>query len=428
MKKEYIINKFRKEQSGNIALTTALLLIPIMLSIGATIDYSRGARANSLIQQSADAAVLATLDVLEKGETPSNARKAGRRAFRFNLPDDPKYKTFIPNFNINTQTSQTTVTATVKDSIPNIFLPIAGIDTFPINVTARSFIATPRQEISLVLDVSQSMLQNNRLTNMISAVKDFIAVLPPFVKGPGFRVINLVPFSNRVNLGSSYSHWADPTITAVPFDGCFEIDKNHSNLMDNIPSKPPGKMLPYRNTVAPSGNPRCAGQDSRISLFETNMSSITSKIDSLSVGFGTGTDVAIQWGWRTLSPKWRTHYNGPQNFPRDYDFRNEKILILLTDGRIFRQEIDAPYPNKGKQIQDKKADDTFNQICNDIDDNTNIRVFTIGFDLNTASSNLRNALQNCASNGGNYFDASTTNISDTFKTIADQIQSLRLVR
>ena len=435
MKKEHITSKFCKDKSGNIALTFSLMLLPVMLSVGATIDYNRGIRAKTLIQQSADAAVLTALNELEKGESRSDARKAGRRAFSFNLPDEPKYKKFTPKFNITTTAFHDTVTVTVKDEIPNAFLSVAGIDTFPINVEATSFIATPRQEISMVLDVSQSMLQNSRLTNMIAAAKDFVTTLAPFESGAGYRIINVVPFANRVNLGSSYSHWADPSITAVPFDGCFELDNDHRTLMDNIPSNPPGKILPFRNTFKSNVNrpfpdsPRCPGVNSEVSLFQSDIPSLISKIDNLSVGFGTGTDEALQWGWRTLSPQWRPHFNGAKFFPRDYDDRNQKILVLLTDGQIFRQEVNAPYPTIiNNQSVSSNATNAFNRICEDMDNNTDIRVFTIGFDLGATNPFLRTSLQNCASNGGSYFDASTTNIGETFQAIADQIQSLRLVR
>lgn len=436
MKKEHITSKFCKNKSGNIALTFSLMLLPVMLSVGATIDYNRGIRANTLIQQSADAAVLTALNELEKGETRQEARKAGRRAFRFNLPDEPKYKKFTPKFDIDTTLFHNTVTVTVEDEIPNAFLSIAGIDTFPINVEARSFITTPRQEISMVLDVSQSMVGNNRLTNMVAAAKDFITTLSPFETGSGYRVINIVPFANKVNLGLGYSHWIDPTATAAPFDGCIELDTNHRFLMDNIPSNAPGAMIPYRNTIRDnSGNPsipdtpRCVSANSEVSLFGTDAATLISKVDSFDIGYGTGTDEALLWGWRTLSPKWRPHFNGSKTYPRDYNVRNQKIIVLLTDGQIFRQELNPPYPavtDKHKRINDADAD--FNRICDDIDDNTDIRVFTIGFDLGAAEPALRTALQDCASNGGSYFDASTTDIGDTFKTIASEIQSLRLVR
>ena len=412
------------------------MLLPVMLSVGATIDYNRGIRANTLIQQSADAAVLTALNELEKGETRQEARKAGRRAFRFNLPDEPKYKKFTPKFDIDTTLFHNTVTVTVEDGIPNAFLSIAGIDTFPINVKARSFIASPRQEISMVLDVSQSMIGANKLTNMIAAAKDFVTTLSPFETGSGYRIINIVPFANRVNLGLSYSHWLDPTATAAPFDGCIELENNHRFLMDNIPSRGPGAMIPYRNTIRDNSGtknppipdkPRCVGANSEVSLFGTDAATLISKIDNFEVGYGTATDEALQWGWRTLSPKWRPHFNGPKTFPKDYNARNQKIIVLLTDGQIFRQELNPPYPavtDKHKRILTADAD--FNKVCDDIDDTTDIKVFTIGFNLGAADPALRTALQDCASNGGSYFDASTTNIGETFRTIAAEIQNLRL--
>jgi len=443
MKNKHLLNKFLANRSGNIAPIFAVLLVPILLTVGATIDYSRGTKANSNIQDSADAAVLASLLAVEQGKSETEAIQAGKDIFTSSLPDNPMYSTFKPEFMFDSNQNANTITVTVDSSIPNLFMGIIGISDFPVNITSMSYVSTPRQEISLIMDVSQSMLGNNRFESMKNAAKEFVTTLEPFENGLGYRIINFVPFANRVNLGSSYSHWVAPTAPAsVPFDGCFVIESNHQNLMDNLPSNPPGQMLPYRNTIRDNSHrpfpdkPRCVSSESEVNLFQSDKNSLISYVDNLKLGFGTGTDEALQWGWRTLSPKWRSEFNGPQTYPSQYAPENNKIIVLLTDGQIFRQELKKPYPiipstspAAGSEFKsDNTARNDFNRICKDIEDNTNIMVFTIGYDLGGAAPALRDALQNCASNGGSYYDASTTSITNTFKDIAEELRNIRLTQ
>lgn len=77
------IKKFKNETSGNVALTFAMLSIPIFGLIGASIDYSRTVNERAKIQESMDAAMLAgvraTQDKLADGQHRFRAMFAGRR-------------------------------------------------------------------------------------------------------------------------------------------------------------------------------------------------------------------------------------------------------------------------------------------------------------------------------------------------------------
>jgi Flp pilus assembly protein TadG len=74
-------------------------------------------------------------------------------------------------------------------------------------------------------------------------------------------------------------------------------------------------------------------------------------INALDVGAQNGTTVSLgfSWGWRLLSPKWRSWWEGgnwtiysgtsevsastPVGSPRDYDSGTEKVIVLFTDGQ-----------------------------------------------------------------------------------------------
>src|SRR5215831_18432548 len=47
--------RFRRAQGGNVAMIFALALFPVMLMVGAGVDYSRAARIRTLLQDTLDA-------------------------------------------------------------------------------------------------------------------------------------------------------------------------------------------------------------------------------------------------------------------------------------------------------------------------------------------------------------------------------------
>ncbi|MCP4184409.1 MAG: VWA domain-containing protein [Hyphomicrobiales bacterium] len=66
MKFKSIINKFLSNKRGNIAISVALSLIPIMLTIGAAVDYSRSSNLHNNVARATDAALLAAVSEVMK--------------------------------------------------------------------------------------------------------------------------------------------------------------------------------------------------------------------------------------------------------------------------------------------------------------------------------------------------------------------------
>ena len=56
------LSRFRGDQAGNLAIILGLAFIPIMLGVGAAVDYSYAGMAKSKLDAAADAAVLAAVD------------------------------------------------------------------------------------------------------------------------------------------------------------------------------------------------------------------------------------------------------------------------------------------------------------------------------------------------------------------------------
>ena len=58
-KMKQILNAFTRRTDGNIAVITAAAILPILVTIGAAIDYSRASQIKSLLRDAVDAGTLA---------------------------------------------------------------------------------------------------------------------------------------------------------------------------------------------------------------------------------------------------------------------------------------------------------------------------------------------------------------------------------
>ena len=61
------IQKFSRDQKGNLAITFALAMVPLMFSVGATVDYTQINRIQSRLQETADSAALYAIKELRDG-------------------------------------------------------------------------------------------------------------------------------------------------------------------------------------------------------------------------------------------------------------------------------------------------------------------------------------------------------------------------
>src|SRR5215510_12262455 len=95
------VRKLRLDNHGNVAMTFALALIPIMTGVGAAVDYSRANSAKSKLQSALDGAILAG-----GNDGSSNWTQVASNVFSGNIG----LKTFPgtvspPNFNLDSNST-----------------------------------------------------------------------------------------------------------------------------------------------------------------------------------------------------------------------------------------------------------------------------------------------------------------------------------
>lgn len=111
----------------------------------------------------------------------------------------------------------------------------------------------------------------------------------------------------------------------------------------------------------------------------------------------------------------------------DYIEVYQRFSVRDTARFFFRNaDFSAEYEHANAVVQTEgygSIDDRLEVICDAAKNNNRITVFAIGFE---APSGGQDAMRNCATTLGHYFDVEGTEISDAFRAIAGQITMLRL--
>lgn len=125
-----LVRAFRRRDDGHVAVIFGLAFLPIMLGVGAALDYSRGNQVKSRAHAALDAAVLAAAI-----DGSANWKTAALNAYTSNL-DPAGGPVEAPEFTLDKDVYSGTATLT----IPTAFMNIAGVKNLPIKVTSA---ATP---------------------------------------------------------------------------------------------------------------------------------------------------------------------------------------------------------------------------------------------------------------------------------------------
>ncbi len=166
-----LISNFRGNKRGNVAVITALAMLPMVAAVGCVIDYTTASMIKTKLQAAADAASLATVSInssaistaknMSGNGTVSGGSTFATNFFNANLTSAPEttgYTSLTPTATV-TRTG-TTVTATVSFTaqVPTYFMGIMGYKNIALSGTSTASYNLPTYiDFYLMLDVSGSM-------------------------------------------------------------------------------------------------------------------------------------------------------------------------------------------------------------------------------------------------------------------------------
>lgn len=219
--------QMRRDESGNVAILFALMMMPIVGGVGMAVDHSRAHRLQTQLQIVADAATSAGLN---EYRLSGDVNKGQERLLKFiddGLEKDGMVRAreengnganagearvvFVDGSVIDPATS--TVRPVLRTTVPTPFMSLLGTEELEVEVYTKGAVAsnniqgTKDLEVSLMLDVSGSMAWTSsngtiKVEDMKAAAQDFLDVVMPEDLAVDNRRVGLVPFSDRVNVGS----------------------------------------------------------------------------------------------------------------------------------------------------------------------------------------------------------------------------------
>jgi Flp pilus assembly protein TadG len=461
------------DRDGAAAVIFAVSLLPVMIGVGAAIDYSAERRVQAELSSALDAATLsvAIASVKEQninGSVSSQVEKQLKGGL-----GPLKNRSTNTTVTASLDTSTGTVTSDATLVVPTKFMALVGKRTM--TVRAHSEVTAPGGpiEVAMALDTTGSMAGvkidalkaaattlNNTLFSVPNASTNVKVGVVPFDYyvniGTASRGANWLTasadysttsyecwdeypnatYTNPVtrtstcyNDGAPYTcSWTDYTVNyGAPVHKCGNVTYNHT-WNGCVGSRAYPKDVQGQADKADAANQVpalidywCARPLQRL----TNDKALAqAAIDGLSASGETYIAPGLLWGWRVLSP------HKPFADGAAYNGRTKKYLVLMTDG--FNTHSPNYPDHEGSNIGDAACSDVTAANCLtkktcDAIKAQGITVYSVAFQVTDLT--IKGILQNCATSSAGYFDsASTTDLQNAFVAIGNSITAIRITR
>lgn len=461
-----MLTKFVQDRRGNFALNVALMALPVLATIGASVDYAKLSREVSKMQDAADSAALAA--ALEGGPRRPELVKAAKAMFNSNLEPQVRDHVRKTKLKVHRTDAGYSYEFQVRYKYPTSFLHLAGFKNLKGDVSATSGAAYGNMEIALVIDSTGSMGRDNKMPELKKALDGFFDRFQPMRDNVKFSI---VPFDTQVRLervrfadpslnstGNPYSLTTDcSTLGGEERDQCVEyqlqcsappVDDDDDD--DDVPVLPPicdntaktskdndtitansdllgvgrlewtgcvvDRQQPHDTTSAPvtsdaTGYPPayCASSSLQPILPLTNrFNKLRKRVRDLQPSGNTNLTIGMQWGMETLTepaPFSETDSHSTQPLRR--------IMILLTDGNNTQNR----WTTKTDKI-DERAILACENVKDLVEEFYTIRVI----------SGNEALLRQCASTPEHFYSISkASDMTVVFDEIARRVANVRLI-
>lgn len=371
---------FCEDTYGGITALTLTVFLVMMVSVGMAVDFMRHETYRVELQDALDRGVLAAA-AFNQTIDPEETIRSYLKSTNF---VKGCYKLDAPVVPVMTDHSRT-ITASASCELNTFFLKMVGIPTLDVKATGSAIEGASKVEVSLVLDVSVSMVLHNsggtantRLEVLQSSANEFLDLM--FTPSNNDRLsMSLIPFAGQVNAGpTAFGYYND--VRTHGYNHCIEFDSSDLNFVangsDDVEAHPLNTMIqsPPQNSRAQMQNfnysvywdpvnrvahhgpigysgvgwGRCPSDAQQIAYHQTSKDALKARIDALQVYEATGTNYGARWGAMLLDPSSNgltgaligaNEVDSTQSaVPRSYtDPEVQKFLIILGDGATTSQ-------------------------------------------------------------------------------------------
>ncbi len=149
---------FGRENRGNVALMFGLAAIPIILAVGAAVDYSFANRAKTELDQIADAASLSAVSQSALALSAAADQKNAVKFFKAQAASLKRDTLGTVSAKVTDGASGRTALVSYTASVPTAFMGIVGYNKIPISGSSTAATALPTYiDFYLLLDNTPSM-------------------------------------------------------------------------------------------------------------------------------------------------------------------------------------------------------------------------------------------------------------------------------
>lgn len=451
---------FLSNRDGNFAIMFAILAVPLLLAVGVSIDFVRAVNERTELQSAADSAVLAAASEYKAGTQETTLAKTINA---YLLGNGVSGAATVGKPKVASDKSELCID--VLNSVATTFMKIANIESVPVEVRACATLPGVTQlEVALVVDVSSSMIEENRFTPMQSAVTAFLQAFSSNAAAMEKTKISIVSFSSRVNIGLSNTSWLTSYngATAIPTrwtdpKGFYKSEDKLDYWIDGITPyisttknyywmgciepradvevKDEGSIGTYGTSDAPPSASPFVAMDANpdsgrsfcpppITPLTADLSYLKKVVKNLTSEGTTRLDAGVVAGWYTLSPKWKGVW-GDKSSPAAYSDPVHKVMVFMTDGKMNTNYIIKKPGDKFDWLCSKTQSDACNKLATSAMLTTcsamksaGIEIYTLSYSGDADVVNIRN----CATSPEHFFTASPSTIKTVYETIAEAIR------
>jgi Flp pilus assembly protein TadG len=356
----------RLGDQGNVAITFALVLIPLLGFVALAIDSLQGFLVEDRLQKSLDAAGLAAGRVTEDVDLAAEAQQV----FEANFAAGNK-QVAVDTLKIAVNEEEGTISLAADATLPTAFMRALGQKTLSIGASTVINREIRQMELVLVMDNTGSMV-GQPIADEIAGAKMLIDNVYGNAESHENLLVGLVPYTAAVNIGSWRTDWLVSTdkvfqtpnpfaVSVNKWKGCvmarpYPFDRNddppsvkkfesflypadYGDPSKNIKADNPW-TLPLKEKVTDGNNgtgPNLGCGSPPILPLVHEKSKVIAEINKMGAWHrgGTTSNLGLVWGWAVLSPRWRGLWGGDTPADRPLDYKSalsDKVIVLLTDG------------------------------------------------------------------------------------------------
>jgi Flp pilus assembly protein TadG len=432
--------RFVGANEGNIAVTFAIALVPLLGFVGAAIDYTRANSARSSMQAALDSTALMLSKDLSEGTITTSQIAAKAQAYFTALYTNKDATLSGPVTATYTANSSMGSTIQVNGSagVTTDFLKVAGFPNINFSTSSTAAWGNVRMRVAMALDNTGSMADDGKMPAMQSAAKALVDQLSALAKNNGDIYISIIPFAKDVNVddsnyNQSWIDWTDWDNNNQTCSGNWWnqtcTPKNHNTWTGCVTDR--DQDYDTKNTAPTSSSTRFPAEEyvsggeqycktgnhpylQPIMPLSYDWSAIKTRIGNMQPTGNTNQGIGMAWAWMTLTQS--DPYNAPAKDP-NYTYKD--AIVLLSDGLNTQNR----WYSNASQI------DARQKILCDNAKAAGITVYTVHVNTGSPPDPVSAVLQYCASGPQNFYVVtSASQTAAVFSSIGTSLSKLRVAR